>query len=170
MKRGEHLKKYDHTGPTYRTQPAEYRAWSGMKVRCLNPNFKDWGLYGGRGISVCERWANSFEAFFQDVGPKPSAQHSLDRYPNGDGNYEPGNVRWATPKQQARNWSHRNHRYEFAGEALTLGEWAERLGIARESLRDRLSNGWSLERAFTRGAVRARTRTAKGTFDAAVDD
>src|ERR1035438_3468499 len=98
MRRGENLRLYDHSGPTYRTRPAEYRAWSGMKQRCTNPEFKDWMLYGGRGIAVCPSWMDSFECFYRDVGPKPSPLHSLDRYSNGDGNYEPGNVRWATSK------------------------------------------------------------------------
>lgn len=170
MKRGENLRKYDHSGPTYRTQPVEYRAWSGMKVRCSNPNFKDWHLYGGRGISVCARWLDSFAAFYGDVGPRPSAAHSLDRHPNGDGNYEPGNVRWATRKQQARNWTHRNRLFTSRGESLTLSEWAERLGIARESLRDRINGGWNIDRAVSHPAVRDRTRNSRGMFAEASHD
>lgn len=81
----------------------EYRTWVGMKRRCSDPKFKDYRYYGGRGIRVCEDWLHSFEAFFAYVGKKPSRAHSIDRYPNNDGNYEPGNVRWATPSQQARN-------------------------------------------------------------------
>ena len=170
MKRGDNLKKYDHTGPTYKTRPDEYRVWSGMKVRCSNPNFKDWHLYGGRGIAVCERWRNSFELFFADVGPRPSSAHSLDRYPDPNGDYEPRNVRWATRKQQARNWATRNRLFTHAGEALTLSEWAERLGIARESLRDRINGGWSIARAVTCKPIRKRGRHDDGTFAKAIDD
>lgn len=170
MKRGENLRRYDHSGPTYITRPIEYRAWAGMKVRCLNPNFKDWHLYGGRGIRVCDKWRDSFESFYGDVGPRPSAVHSLDRYPNGDGNYEPGNVRWATRKQQARNWTHRNRLFTHEGESLTLPEWAERLGIARESLRDRIEGGWELGRALSTPAIRKRIRTDIGTFAKAAHD
>lgn len=81
----------------------EYYAWTGMKQRCLNPNYHHYENWGGRGITICQRWIDSFEAFYADMGPKPSPQHSLDRFPNGDGNYEPGNCRWATAKQQANN-------------------------------------------------------------------
>ncbi|WP_155054542.1 hypothetical protein [Streptomyces blattellae] len=80
----------------------EYRIWQGMKWRCLNPNYKPYPRYGGRGIKVCDRWIDSFEAFLADVGPRPSPKHTLDRLDN-DGNYEPGNVAWRTYKEQAQN-------------------------------------------------------------------
>lgn len=79
-----------------------YRRWCQMRERCTipkHPRFKDWG---GRGIRVCERW-NSFGAFVEDMGMPPASGMQLDRYPNNDGNYEPGNVRWATPKQNSNN-------------------------------------------------------------------
>jgi hypothetical protein len=79
-----------------------YRAWLGIKQRCLNPNRSEWHNYGGRGITVCDRWANSFEAFYADVGDPPKPGLSIDRIDN-DGNYEPGNVRWATWSQQTKN-------------------------------------------------------------------
>ena len=83
----------------------EYRTWSHMLHRCMNQNDKNWKDYGGRGISVCERWQgeHGFENFLSDVGARPSPQHSIDRWPNNDGNYEPGNVRWATKKEQSNN-------------------------------------------------------------------
>jgi len=80
----------------------EYKIWSVMLQRCHNPNAQGYPYYGARGISVCERWRESFAEFIADVGRRPSAEHSLDRIEN-DGNYEPGNCRWATPKEQANN-------------------------------------------------------------------
>lgn len=80
----------------------EYSVWAGMKSRCSNQNHTSWKYYGGRGISVCERWRGSFAAFVADMGPRPPGS-SLDRWPNVDGNYEPGNCRWATSQEQARN-------------------------------------------------------------------
>lgn len=80
-----------------------YGAWEAMKSRCYNHNFHYFWRYGGRGIKVCEEWKNDFAAFYKYIGDPPSPQHTLDRYPNRDGNYEPGNVRWATPLEQVVN-------------------------------------------------------------------
>lgn len=80
----------------------EYRTWCHMKDRCLNPQCVDWHRYGGRGITICQEWIDSYHAFLMDVGRRPTPQHSIDRI-NNNGNYEPGNVRWATPCQQSNN-------------------------------------------------------------------
>ena len=91
--------RYVH-GEANRT--VEYRCWTGLKDRCLNPNYPDWGDYGGRGIGVCERWQESFENFLEEMGRKPGPEYSIDRI-DVDGNYDPDNCRWATPSQQANN-------------------------------------------------------------------
>lgn len=85
-----------------RARESGFTCWSAMWERCANPNYHHFADYGGRGITVCEQWKD-FSRFLQDVGPRPSLKHTLDRYPNNDGNYEPGNVRWALPKEQANN-------------------------------------------------------------------
>lgn len=125
-------KKYGSASP-------EYRIWSAMKRRCYDPNDAAYEHYGGRGIGVCERWLHSFADFLADVGPRPSPQFSLDRFPNNDGNYEPGNVRWATRSEQMRN-QRGNRRVEYAGESLTIVEWSERLGLSFCGVAHRLRN------------------------------
>ena len=81
---------------------AEYTCWQAMKARCKNPSQDSWKYYGGRGIKVCPEWRDSFSVFFRDMGTRPSPSHSIDRI-NPDGDYEPGNCRWATLSQQRRN-------------------------------------------------------------------
>ena len=99
----------------------EYRAWAAMKTRCYNPKSDSFSYYGGRGIQVCDRWLHSFENFLADVGKRPSPKHSLDRYPNTNGNYEPGNCRWATKHEQALNRRKKMAIESFSNDDL-LGE------------------------------------------------
>ncbi len=122
-----------------RTAP-EYTAWTNMRHRCTSPNWPRFAAYGGRGIRVCERWS-SYAAFLADMGRRPSPKHSLDRIDN-NGNYEPGNCRWATRSQQARNMRS-NHFVVIDGESATLMEWAERSGLDVGCIKGRLKRGLS---------------------------
>ena len=122
----------------------EYRTWRAMKARCHNTIDPKCANYGGRGIRVCERWANSFEAFLEDMGRKPSPRHSIDRVDN-DGNYEPSNCRWATPKEQANNQRLKRsaRMVEWNGKTQTMSDWARELGISVTLIHYRLEKGWS---------------------------
>ena len=125
----------------------EYAAWLNMRQRCNNPKATRYERYGGRGIKVCERWQNSFKAFLADVGPRPSDQHSIDRYPNRDGHYEPGNVRWATDIEQQQNVSS-NRVVQVAGKDICIAEAERQLGINANTVRTRIHNGESPEEAL----------------------
>lgn len=129
------------------TGSAEYDAWAGINQRCYTPTNNHYNEYGARGITVCERWRQSFENFYTDMGPKPTKEHSLDRI-NNNGPYSPDNCRWATTRQQNRN-TRRNVMLTHNGETLCVAEWAERIGINRYRLYSRLKSGWSVERTLS---------------------
>jgi hypothetical protein len=129
----------------------EHRAWCHMNRRCKSPADKNYPNYGGRGITVCERWQHSFEDFYADMGPRPSNRHSLDRI-NNDGNYEPSNCRWATPDVQAKNTrvgKRAGTLLTFDGRTLSVKEWSRELGFPRGVILHRLSRGWPVEDALT---------------------
>lgn len=128
-------------------QRSEYKIWTYMRQRCSNPNRAGYHRYGGRGIKVCERWEGSYQAFIEDMGPRPSPKHSLDRIDN-DGDYKKENCRWATREQQRNNCG--NSRYlEHGGRRLTLTQWARELGMVPATLTKRFRDGWSVEKALT---------------------
>lgn len=124
-----------------------YGTWQQMLQRCQNPKVDSFGRYGGRGISVCDRWKESFWNFVDDMGERPSAKHSIDRVDN-DGNYEPNNCRWATAREQARNTS-RNTVLTHDGKTMCVCDWAKYLGISDRALSIRLKR-WPLAEALTR--------------------
>ena len=116
-----------------------YISWSRMKNRCQNKNDDSYYKYGGRGIKVCKRWMK-FENFLEDMGERPEGM-SIDRI-EGDKGYEPGNCRWATAVEQARN-TRRNRLITYNGESKSIVEWSELTGIPQDTLRGRLNMGWS---------------------------
>lgn len=136
----------------------EYQSWLGMKTRCTNPKSTDYESYGGRGIKVCDEWLNSFESFFSHIGPKPLGKVSVDRIDN-NGNYEPGNVRWATQSEQSSNQRkrkpfrlnyERRGRIEFEGQIYTLQQLADQFHIEKWIVKKRLYDlKWDLKRALT---------------------
>ena len=121
----------------------EYRIWGNMIHRCHGPASKSSAYYGGRGIKVCDLWRNSFEAFIRDVGPRPSREHSIDRI-NCDGDYEPGNCRWATAKQQALN---RRNTIRLSG--MTIEQVCAATGLPLNTVKGRLRRGWTTDRLMT---------------------
>lgn len=130
------------------TRTAEYMAWAGMIQRCTNKKSREYHNYGGRGITVCERW-RSYVSFLADVGRRPSELYSLDRFPDVNGNYEPGNVRWATGREQGNNMR-KNVRLELNGKTQTMTEWAREFRIDPNTIATRLMRGWTVEAALTR--------------------
>lgn len=128
------------------TNSGEYISWKKMRDRCTNPKHESYANYGGRGIKVCDRWLNSFEDFFADMGLKPSTEHTLDRFPDRYGDYELSNCRWATEDEQKRNRTN-NVWVEYKGEKLILNDWATKLGITPPMMRWKFVNkGWGIER------------------------
>lgn len=126
----------------------EYRAWQTMRLRCTVPTNRAYANYGGRGITVCERWLDSPENFIADMGPKPSPAHELDREDNEKG-YSPENCRWVTRTVNDRN-RRSNVMIEFRGETRAMVEWCEMLNIPQDTARYRMKNGWTIEDALTK--------------------
>lgn len=123
----------------------EWNAWMNIKARCYDHANKSYHNYGGRGITVCPQWLESFEVFRTDVGPRPSAKLTLERIDNNRG-YEPGNCRWATRREQNAN-TRRNRMLTVHGETKPLPTWAHQYGLKPQTLWARLKSGWSDEKA-----------------------
>lgn len=122
-----------------------YHSWKHMKERCLNPKNVTYKYHGARGISICDRWLNSFKNFLLDMGEKPQDM-TIERIDN-NGNYEPDNCMWATRKEQARN-TRKNKLIEYEGKTMCISAWEEELGIKRGTLWMRLKRGHSPQIAF----------------------
>lgn len=117
----------------------EYRIWTHIKSRCLNTKVPEYKHYGGRGITICERWLPSFENFLADMGKRPSGLHSIDRK-DTNGNYEPTNCRWATYSEQANN-TRANKKVVINGETKNAAEWALGAGLNSQILYKRSRRG-----------------------------
>lgn len=124
----------------------EYAAWNHMKARCGNPKHRQYADYGGRGIQVIPRWID-YNAFLEDMGRRPSKNHSLDRRDNKLG-YFKENCRWATTKEQNRN-NRRNRLLTHNGKTQCIVAWAEEIGVAHSVIQCRISRGWTTERALS---------------------
>lgn len=124
----------------------EYRIWENMRQRCLNPKASHYARYGGRGISICERW-NDFALFYADMGPCPTQKHSIDRIDN-DGGYEPENCRWVTQTEQMRN-SSRIKLIEYRGEQVPVSHAIRQSCVSPQTFYRRIAEGWTVEKALT---------------------
>jgi hypothetical protein len=141
------LRRHGHTHRTGKVSP-EYAAWQNAKSRCFNPgNTRDYPDYGGRGITMCHEWRDSFEAFLHDMGVRPSAKHSLDRR-DTNGPYDKANCRWASLVEQANN-TRANVLVTHDGRTDTIAGWAHRLGLKPSTLHQRLRRGWTVRAAMT---------------------
>jgi hypothetical protein len=131
----------------------EYNSWRAMRNRCSNPSNASWRYYGAKGVIVCQRWAESFAAFLEDMGPAPSTHHQIDRIENARG-YEPGNCRWSTATEQQANTA--KVRYlEHQGSRRPVAEWARLTGIPSTTIICRIDRlGWTAERALSTPAQR----------------
>lgn len=139
-----------HTKSHGLSKVIEYRHWINMISRCENPDTPGFEHYGGRGIKVCDRWRSDFTNFYADMGRKPSSNHSVDRV-RANGNYEPGNCRWALPKIQGRN-KRCNRLVRVNGWKMTLAEAAEMAPVPYNTVLYRLKRGWSIEDAISHPA------------------
>lgn len=143
-KAGKKSRKHGESGKN--TTP-EYQTWANIKKRCYDVRHIGYLDYGGRGIAVCPEWLASYETFLQDVGRRPTPQHSIERI-DTNGNYTPANVCWATNKEQANN--RRSSRIIRVGDvALSVAEWSRKLGLHRGTVEGRLLRGWPEELAVT---------------------
>lgn len=143
---GERTRKHGHSRLNGGRHSPEYKAWTEMRQRCYNKSNHKFPIYGGRGISVCEEWRDDFAPFYDHIGPRPSPLHSLDRI-KVDGNYEPGNVRWATRREQARN---RRSSIDVTvnGQTMPLKEAVKLSPLAYIAVYKRLRKGWPIETAL----------------------
>jgi hypothetical protein len=148
--RRNRAKKPDTHGHTRNAgKTLEYNVWDGIVQRCTNPNSDSFKDYGGRGITMCDEWRNSFLIFFTEMGPKPTPRHSIDRIDNEKG-YFAGNCRWATRDEQNCH-TRRSVTLTYNGKSQCLAHWAKELGMTSSAFGWRLKKGWTMEDYFKEG-------------------
>ena len=141
-KEAKQLFKKDHG----MTNTKEFKTWAGIKIRCYNKNYKSYNYYGGKGVTMCNRWLNSFRNFLEDMGFAPTNKHSIDRI-DSNGNYEPNNCKWSTLIEQANNKSN-NKFYEYNGEIKSVPYFSRKYNIPMGRLYERLKAGYSIKDAI----------------------
>ena len=143
----------------------EYDSWCNMKGRCHNKKHPRYAEWGGKGVTVCDEWLHDFKRFYEDMGPRPTPSHSIDRI-DGKKGYSKENCRWATKKEQSENRPTWVNIIEFNGEKKTISELAKVVGIARKSLYGRLESGWSIEEALTTKKLMSKRERRAGRTNA----
>lgn len=140
------------------THTNEYNIYRGMIARCNNPNSQVYCNYGGRGITVCKEWQESYTVFITDMGKRPNTTYSIDRI-NNDGNYEPSNCRWATKSEQCFN--RRKRMLTLDGRTMSIRQWATELDIDHRKLHWRYAQGWCDKHILSLGRPRCLERTVR---------
>lgn len=161
----EAVKKINKTHGMFYT--SEYVIWAGMIQRCTNEKNEKFPIYGGRGITVCDRWLHSFVDFYADMGPKPGPDYSIDRI-DVNGNYEPGNCRWATREEQARN-RRNNVIISFGGRKIILKAFSDICGISISRARYLLSQGYTPDEIYLTIKYKHTKRISRNTVNIIVD-
>ena len=158
-------RKHGQTKSNHTAATPEYTTWCGIVQRCTNPKNAHYDRYGGRGITICDKWRDDFTAFYEDMGKRPVGT-SIDRIDNNKG-YEPGNCRWTDKKTQQNNLSN-NIVITHGGITMTLPMWAEKSGLSQSCLAARIRRGWPVERAlFEKPQKRAKTVAREPGADSA---
>lgn len=148
LRRSRLLAQTTHGHSKRNRRSKEYTAWAGMIDRCYRQESQHYDRYGGRGIRVCDRWRYDFAAFLDDMGLKPSNKHSIDRYPDNNGNYEPGNCRWATQSEQMRNTS-MTRKVMYRGELRVVADLSDGTDVVHRTVIDRIDHGIGPEAALS---------------------
>lgn len=149
--KGENNNQYKHG----MSKTPEYKSWDGAKQRCLNPKCKDYPRYGALGVTMCDSWINSFINFYNDMGPKPTKKHTLERI-EVQGNYKPDNCKWATVREQNNN-QRKTKKYKVNGKLYSVGQLATKYNINYFTLWSRINDlKWPIKKALNNNDLKGR--------------